>query len=134
MKLSIIMYHYVRELHYSRYPEIKGLETDHFREQITYIKKHYNVISGANLLAAAEADALRNLPPRALLLTFDDGYVDHFTQVFPVLHREELSGCFFPSAKSILENQVLDVNKIHFVLARVPDKQAIVDYIFQMLG
>jgi hypothetical protein len=57
LKLSIVMYHYVRELRRSRFPGIKGLETDEFREQIAYIKKHYNVISGADLLAAAEAQA-----------------------------------------------------------------------------
>jgi peptidoglycan/xylan/chitin deacetylase (PgdA/CDA1 family) len=108
------------------------LETDQFREQITYIKKHYNVISGDDLLAA-EAGSLEALPPSALLLTFDDGYIDHFTQVFPILRREKLSGCFFPPVKCVLENQVLDVNKIHFVLASVPNKQAIIDYIFEIL-
>ena len=133
MKLSIIMYHYVRELRYSRFPEIKGLETDQFRDQITYIRKHYNVISGYDLLAAVEAESLETLPRPALLLTFDDGYIDHFTQVFPILSRQKVSGCFFPPVKCILDNQVLDVNKIHFVLASVPNKQAIVDYIFQML-
>jgi len=133
MKLSIIMYHYVRELQYSRYPEIKGLDTEQFKEQIRYIRKHYNVISGHDLLAAAEAGSLEALPPSALLLTFDDGYMDHFTQVYPILWREKLSGCFFPPAQCILDHQVLDVNKIHFVLASVPDKQAIIDHIFQML-
>lgn len=133
MKLSIIMYHYVRELSYSRFPEIKGLETDQFREQIAYIRKHYNVIGGHDLLAAAEAESLETLPPSPLLLTFDDGYLDHFTQVFPILCREKLAGCFFPPVKGVLDNQVLDVNKIHFVLASVSDKQAIVDYVFQLL-
>ncbi|HEB55262.1 MAG TPA: polysaccharide deacetylase [Gammaproteobacteria bacterium] len=133
MKNSIIMYHYVRELQYSRFPHIKGLETDQFKEQITYIKKHYNVISGDDLLAAVEAGSLETLPPSALLLTFDDGYIDHFTQVFPILRREKLSGCFFPPAQCVLDNQVLDVNKIHFILASVPGKQEIVDYIFQIL-
>ena len=133
MKLSIITYHYVREIRHSRFPDIKGLETEKFREQIAYIKKHYNVISGDELLAAAEANSLETLPPSALLLTFDDGYLDHFTQVFPTLSREKVSGCFFPPAKCILENQILDVNKIHFILASVLDKQAIVQFIFQML-
>lgn len=133
MQLSIIMYHYVRELRHSRFSEIKGLETDHFKEQISYIKKYYNVIGGADLLAAVAAGSLAALPPSAVLLTFDDGYIDHFTQVFPILRRERLTGCFFPPARCVLENQVLDVNKIHFVLAVLPDKQAIVDSIFTFL-
>jgi peptidoglycan/xylan/chitin deacetylase (PgdA/CDA1 family) len=133
MKLSIIMYHYVRNLRRSRFPDLKGLETDQFREQIAYIKEHYNVISGDELLAAAEAGSWDTLPPSALLLTFDDGYMDHFTQVFPVLRRANLPGCFFPPAQCVLHGHVLDVNKIHFVLASVPDKQVIVDCILGML-
>lgn len=125
--LTIVMYHYVRNLRHSRYPEIKGLSVGDFEEQIRYIKKHYNVIGGRELtVALVEGAPLR---PHPLLLTFDDGYVDHFTEVLPVLNRENLHGCFFPTAKCILEHKVLDVNKIHFVLASVPDKRSIVEHI-----
>lgn len=134
MKITIVMYHYVRDLKSTPFPELKGLSVEQFNDQIDYIKKHYNVISGDALLDAADSGSLDELPPRALLLTFDDGYMDHFTEVFPVLQREGLPGCFFPPAKCILENHVLDVNKIHFVLACEPVKQVIVDYIFQMLA
>jgi peptidoglycan/xylan/chitin deacetylase (PgdA/CDA1 family) len=133
MKLSIVTYHYVRHLRSSRFPHLKGLDIDQFKEQIVYIKKHYSVISGDELLGAVEAGSWNSLPPSALLLTFDDGYADHFTQVFPILQRENLPGCFFPPAQCALDNRVLDVNKIHFVLASVPDKQVIVDSIFAML-
>ena len=130
--LTIVAYHYARELKHSRYPEIKGLTTAQFREQIAYIKKHYTVISGDDLLASLNLGEA--LPPQALLLTFDDGYIDHFTQVFPILDQENLSGCFFPPARCILENKVLDVNKIHFILASVPDKQILIDHIFKCLN
>jgi peptidoglycan/xylan/chitin deacetylase (PgdA/CDA1 family) len=131
MQLTMVIYHYVRELKYSRYPEIKGLATDQFREQVGYIKRHYNVISGDDLLDAVDSGAA--LPPRPLMLTFDDGYIDHFSQAFPILYKEKISGCFFPSAKCILHNQVLDVNKIHFILASVLDKNKIVENIFRLL-
>lgn len=126
-KLTIVMYHYVRDLANSRYPEIKGLAREEFEEQIGYIKRHYNVISGAELMDAVENAA--PLPPRPLLLTFDDGYIDHFTEVLPVLKREDLSACFFPPAKCILENKVLDVNKIHFILAAAQDKRQLAETI-----
>lgn len=123
------MYHYVRELRRSRFPAIKGLETNEFRQQIAYVKKHYNVVSGDELLAAAQERAWDALPPAPLLLTFDDGYADHYTNVFPILQREQLTGCFFPTVKCVLEGHVLDVNKIHFVLACVRDKNALVNQI-----
>jgi len=120
-------------LKHSRYPEIKGLDIALFKEQLVYIKKHYNVISAYDLMDAIKSNSTSDLPPQSLLLTFDDGYIDHFTDVFPVLDREKLSGCFFPPAKCILESQVLDVNKIHFILACVPDKSVLVNYIYQSL-
>ena len=129
---SIIMYHYVRELKHSRYPDIKGLDIDLFKEQIAYIKKHYNVISAYDLMDAIGSNA--DLPPKSLLLTFDDAYIDHFTQVFPVLDEQKLQSLFFPPAKSILEHQVLDVNKIHFILANVPNKNDLVDDIYSYLN
>ena len=43
--LTIVMYHYVRDLKNSRFPGIKGLELDLFKEQIEYLHKHYNINS-----------------------------------------------------------------------------------------
>lgn len=129
--LTIVMYHYVRDLKHSRYPEIKGLTTDDFKRQIDYIKKNYNPISAYDLMDAIETNT--ELPSKALLLTFDDAYIDHFTEVFPVLDKEKLSGCFFPPAKAILKNQVLDVNKIHFILASVSDKNILVDFLYRSI-
>jgi len=127
--LTIVMYHYVRDLRHSRYPEIKGLSKEDFEAQIKYIKKNYTVIDASKLMDAIVSGA--TLPPRPLVLTFDDGYIDHFTEVFPILDRENLPGCFFPPAKCILDHEVLDVNKIHFVLASIPEAQKLVTHIFK---
>lgn len=130
--LTIVTYHYVRDLAHSRYPNIKALSREHFEGQLRYIKSHYNVIGGEQLIAAV-ADG-KELPDRALLLTFDDGYLDHFTEVLPLLHREGLPGCFFPSAKCILEHEVLDVNKLQFVLACVPDKERLANEVLALIA
>jgi len=74
-----------------------------------------------------------NLPKRAVLLTFDDGYADHFTNVFPLLNESGISGSFFPPVKAVIRSQVLDVNKIHFILASVNDKQKLAEEIFLLL-
>lgn len=129
--VSIIMYHYVRPLERSRYPEIKGLGVDQFEGQIAYIKRHYNVISAYDLMDAVQSRD--KLPPKALLLSFDDAYRDHFCYVYPVLDREKLPGCFFPAAKCILERRVLDVNKIHFILASVRDKFKLIEKIKDLI-
>jgi len=124
-RVTIVMYHYVRELNHSRYKDIKGLDFFLFREQIGYLKKHYQFITMEMLIDAFDNDTA--LPTKSVLLTFDDAYCDHFRYVFPLLNEQNLQGSFFPNVKAITEHIVLDVNKIHFILASVKDKSIILE-------
>lgn len=114
------MYHYVRDLVHSRYPEIKGLDVRLFEEQLLYIREHFQVIRMEELLEAYETGDFSALPERPLLLTFDDGYIDHYTVVYPLLKKYGMQGSFFPNAKTVKEHKLLDVNKIHHILAVAP--------------
>lgn len=129
--LTIIMYHYVRDLRRSRYPGIKGRTIEGFRRQIEYVQRRYTLVSGEEVLAAVEDDA--DLPDRAALLTFDDGYKDHFTNVFPILDEEGLPASFFPPACSVLDRKLLDVNKIHFILACADEVGPLLDQLFELM-
>jgi peptidoglycan/xylan/chitin deacetylase (PgdA/CDA1 family) len=114
-QFSVVMYHYVRDLQNTRYPAIKGLDIRLFREQLKYFKKHYNFITAAQLIDAYENGT--ELPPKSLLLTFDDAYLDHYTYAFPLLDEYKAQGLFFVPVKAIMNHEVLIVNKIHHVLA-----------------
>lgn len=122
--LTIVMYHYVRPIAASAYPQIRGLELHDFEGQLDYITAHYHVVSVADIVAARAGGA--PLPSMPLLLTFDDGYRDHAAYVWPALKRRGLTGVFFPPARCVLARRVLDVNKIHFLLANVQDVTALV--------
>lgn len=115
----------------SRYPAIKGISVAEFKGQIQFVKRHYNVLTLAQCHAAIEANA--PLPPNGLLLTFDDGLLDHFTVAFPILMNEGLTGAFFPPGEAIAEGKVLDVHKIHYILASVSNIEALVEEIFNYL-
>lgn len=124
-KVSIVMYHYVRDLKNSRYPEIKGLDYTFFVQQIQWMKQHFNIIRMEELIAAFDGNY--ELPDNPLLLTFDDGYIDHYTNVMPLLADEGIQGSFFISGRTFCENKLLDVNKIHFILACAGTKQLVED-------
>jgi peptidoglycan/xylan/chitin deacetylase (PgdA/CDA1 family) len=128
---TIVMYHYIRELSETRFPAIKGLTTNGFRGQISYMRKFYNFITVADLHEACHNG--RALPPNAALLSFDDGYSDHYLNAFPVLDQEGIQGIFFPPVCAVREGRVLDVNKIHFVLASVSSPDLLVRDIFSEL-
>jgi len=116
-QLTIVMYHYVREIKNSPFPGIKGREVHEFLNQLDYFQKNYNIIRMEDLLHAIENE--EKLPARALLLTFDDGYVDHFRYVFPLLVERGVQGSFFVPAKVVEEHEILEPNKVHFLLAAV---------------
>lgn len=120
-KLTVIMYHYVRDLKNSRYPAIKGCDVEDFREQVGYITKHYVPVTIEQILDSLYGG--ERLPEHAVLFTFDDAYADHFTYAFPILYHEHIQGVFFPPVKAVTEHTVLDVNKIHFILAATRDSE-----------
>jgi len=115
-KVTIVMYHYVRDLAKTRYPEIKGLDLNKFINQLDYFDQHYTFVRMEDCIEAVYGESTE-FPDDALLLTFDDGYLEHYTEVFPLLDERGIQGSFFPPVQSTLEEKVLDVNKIHFVLA-----------------
>jgi peptidoglycan/xylan/chitin deacetylase (PgdA/CDA1 family) len=117
----------VRDLSHSRYPEVKGLDIALFKEQIRYLKKNYHFITMEMLINSIDNNV--SLPNKSVLLTFDDGYADHFKYVFPYLDKQKVQGSFFPPVKAIKEHTVLDVNKIHFILAAEGNKSKIISEI-----
>ena len=98
-KLFVVMYHYTRDLKHSRYPEIKGLDVSLFREQIEFMKQQFNIVSMEQVIEAVERHA--DLPDKALLLTFDDGYVDNYTGIWN-------TRIFFYSRKNICYSSTLE--------------------------
>ena len=114
-KLYISMYHYTRDIVHSRYPQIKGLDTNLFRQQIEYMKNNFNIVTMEQVIDAVEGKA--ELSEKALLLTFDDGYIDNYTFAFPILEEFGIQGSFFIPGKTFTTHQLLDVNKIHYILA-----------------
>jgi peptidoglycan/xylan/chitin deacetylase (PgdA/CDA1 family) len=109
------MYHYVRDLANTDYPQIKGLTTADFDGQLDYLERHYTIIDIKEAIRATLGEG--SLPPNGCLLTFDDGFIDHYENVFPRLLARGLKASFYPSVSPLTENIVLDVHKIQFIIA-----------------
>lgn len=120
---TIVMYHYVRPIRGSRFPGLKGLEVDAFIAQLTYLQRHYVPMNLRDVV-----EATRNgeaLPPNACVLTFDDGYLDHWTYVAPILDEMGLPGVFYPVSLGTVHREMLDVHRIQFILAAVEDAETL---------
>lgn len=122
--VTIVMYHYVRPQRKDVRSRVRALDAEQFRRQLEWLSERYAIIS-----IEALKDFVDNgtpLPRNPCLLTFDDGYKDHFNYVFPELQKHKLKGCFFPSSRPVQDRRALDVNKIQFIMAMQPDATELV--------
>jgi len=127
MLLTIVTYHFVRDLKNSRYPGIKGRDLSEFKMQLDYFARNHEVITTDDVVGAFKGEVA--LPENAAWLTFDDGYIDHFNNVLPALFERRMHGAFFPSVNAIVHGELLDVNKAHFIRAAETDPMPIIDEI-----
>jgi len=128
MSLSVITYHYVREIKKSKYPNIKGLEFTEFKDQINYLVKNYEIISTEDLINKDFNSKKKNL-----ILTFDDGLTDHYKYVYPFLKKKNISGSFYPAVESSLHKAILHVHKLQFIFEKVHDRKLLLSKILKMI-
>lgn len=95
-KVPMLLYHYVE---YVKDPgdtirQSLNIIPPIFEEQVKSLKQRgYTFITTADL-----ADVLDNkkiLPSKPIILTFDDGYQDFYTDVFPILKKYQAKGVVF---------------------------------------
>jgi peptidoglycan/xylan/chitin deacetylase (PgdA/CDA1 family) len=94
--LRILDYHRIGRLEESGCradPSLFSAEPEMFAEQMAYLARAYHVVSLDELLDAINRH--RPLPPRSVMLTFDDGYHDFLENAWPVLRCLKLPAILF---------------------------------------
>ena len=85
------MYHYVRP-DSSRLPFFRHLHIDDFRQQLDYFETNYELIDRERFLDSLNTGVAA---PNGCVLTFDDGFKDHYQYVLPELTSRGLWGVFY---------------------------------------
>ena len=91
------MWHYVRDDETEPRVGYRGIDPRRFAEQLDLICRVATPVGWADLLAALTGD--RALPDDAVILTFDDGLMDHHRTVLPALLERGLTAIFFVLAR-----------------------------------
>ncbi|MDX1416288.1 MAG: polysaccharide deacetylase family protein [Candidatus Promineifilaceae bacterium] len=93
--LRILTYHRVdhQESRPSLYPRVTVTPED-FAEQMNFLAQQYAPISLPDLMGYLENNSSA-LPPRAVLVTFDDAYCDFAEQAWPIMKREKIPATLF---------------------------------------
>jgi len=110
-RANVLMYHSISDdgLFFCVKPDV-------FRKQMTYLATHrFNVVSLDKLF---EYFLSKNIPPKTIVLTFDDGYEDNYKMAFPVLREHNLPATIFlttgwiGSADNKVKKKIMDLDQI----------------------
>jgi peptidoglycan/xylan/chitin deacetylase (PgdA/CDA1 family) len=119
--LIAVNFHYVRPSFDAPYPGIHGLTPEQFEAQLTTLARLGEFVSLDDVRACVHGSSV--LPPRALLITFDDGLREQYSHAWPVLQRLGIPAVFFTNTAPLAEKKVLTVHKIHILRSQVaPDE------------
>ncbi|MBL8521428.1 MAG: polysaccharide deacetylase family protein [Betaproteobacteria bacterium] len=106
-EVRILAYHRVLpDWHEPSFPfdlELISASTEEFTWQMEHVRRHFNPIRFADLIAFQSGRGV--LPSRPIIVTFDDGFDDNFHHAFPVLRRLGIPATFFLSTGYIGGNQ-----------------------------
>ena len=97
--LRVLAYHRVLpQLEEDRFafdPELVSALQGEFEWQMAYVARHFQPVSCQQVVDALHAG--HSLPRRAVMVTFDDGFLDNHEVAFPVLRRLGVPALFFLS-------------------------------------
>jgi peptidoglycan/xylan/chitin deacetylase (PgdA/CDA1 family) len=119
--LTVLTYHRVDEpdRHPERAPGLLSATPEGFDAQLDVVAGSCTAVSLDDVLAAREGRA--GLPPRAVLLTFDDAYDDFAEVAWPLLRHHGLPATLFvPTAFPDAPGQAFWWDRLHDAVARTP--------------
>lgn len=96
VRVPILMYHHIEDPPPNADPIRRDLSVSprEFKRQLRYLKQEgYESITLNDLVLFLTVG--QPLPSKPIILTFDDGYRDAYTQAFPLLQRFGFVGTFF---------------------------------------
>lgn len=112
--MKALMYHYVRPAQPSL-PHFRYLHVDHFEAQLEYVERRFGLMRREDYEAAiTRGDAVDGV-----ILTFDDGFLDHYEYVIPRLLDRGLWGIFYVPTGMYSTEKLLDVHRLHLLLGRL---------------
>lgn len=110
---EMLTYHYVREREAVRFGGLHVRSTSEFDQQLDRL----DPATATTVAAAVEAVAAGADPtPGTWVVTFDDGFSDHYDVVYPRLRERGVTGAFYPPTASTLHRTLLDVHMIQLLM------------------
>jgi peptidoglycan/xylan/chitin deacetylase (PgdA/CDA1 family) len=114
---SLVVLNYHRLGHPALQPYDEGTfsaTADEFTAQVAFLKKRYCIITLDEAVEMATTN--RGFRGTAVLLTFDDGYLDNFEIAYPILRSAGVQGTFFLISSLVGSREVPWWDRIAFAV------------------
>ena len=117
----VLIYHRVNRLPKAGFCPLRDLSvrTDDFDKHLAFLKAHFAVISLNDLVSCLRHSGL--LPVNFVVLTFDDGYEDNYTDAFPLLLKHGTPATMFITVGLIEEREPLWNDWLELVLLQAKE-------------
>lgn len=113
--LYVFNYHRIGIAEASDYDHaIFSCTSEAFDEHVSQLKKNFTIINCAELATLLELGTLTH--NRYAIITFDDGYIDNYTNAFPILKKHNVSGSFYIATDFVDSNHIPWWDEIAFIL------------------
>jgi O-antigen/teichoic acid export membrane protein/peptidoglycan/xylan/chitin deacetylase (PgdA/CDA1 family) len=119
--LTVAMFHRVLPATDPRYPGADPewtMTTASFEQCLGFFRRHYHVVSAEQVFASLRGET--TLPPRSLLITFDDGWADTAEFAQPILDRFGMQALVFVAGCAIGSTQAFWEERMFAFLATQP--------------
>lgn len=109
-------------------PGVFSATADEFAEHISFLKRRMSVVTLDEALAFVDGTAKDKSSRARVLITFDDGYLDNYQTVFPILRSHGVQGVFFLATGMVGSAHVPWWDHIAFLLKTARRRQFTLTY------
>jgi len=118
-KAAVLMYHRIipqEEAKYDYAPNGMVVTTSLFEKHIQYLAKHYHTVTINELCDILDKKEFISKKP-LLAVTFDDGWLDNYTNALPILNKYNVPATIFIGCNFIDNKEWYWLERVKFVLA-----------------
>lgn len=109
----VIFYHYIRKT--SRY-KVHALSVDSFEREVDFLLDNMPPLDPDEVIHCVKT---RKKIRKGFLLTFDDGFKEHYDVAYKYLKTKGLSGIFFPNILPLIESKVPLANQLQVLVGNM---------------
>jgi len=116
--LIILAYHRIYdmkdEINFPFDPELVSATPEDFKLQIQHLSKYFNPITFEDLIDYHNGN--RKLPKDPVIITFDDGHTDNYTNAYPILKDLKTSATIFVSSDYLDSDETFWFDQVAYLI------------------